>query len=58
MAFNHYGLVRTIQVYDEIRKQLDNMQRHLDTINADTTWANVCVVWGGHNFSSNYACLL
>ncbi|KAF8579833.1 hypothetical protein K439DRAFT_1522775 [Ramaria rubella] len=37
-ALNHYGPVRTIQEHDELGKELDQMQRHLDAINADTTW--------------------
>ncbi|KAF8510860.1 ubiquitin elongating factor core-domain-containing protein [Gautieria morchelliformis] len=37
-AFNHYGPIRTIQEHDGLGKELDHMQRHLDAINADTTW--------------------
>ncbi|KAF8517435.1 ubiquitin elongating factor core-domain-containing protein [Hysterangium stoloniferum] len=38
VALNHYGLVRTTQEYDQLGKELDQMQRYLDTIYADTTW--------------------
>lgn len=41
VAFDHYGLVRTIQEHAELRKELDHMQRQLDMFNADTTWQGV-----------------
>lgn len=41
VAINHYGLIRTIQEHDDLGKELDQIQRHLDIINADTTWQGV-----------------
>ncbi|KAG1751124.1 ubiquitin elongating factor core-domain-containing protein [Suillus lakei] len=33
-ALGHYGYIRTIQVYEDLGKALDDYQRHQDTINA------------------------
>ena len=49
-ALNHYGPVRTIQEHDQLGKELDHMQRHLDAINADTTWQGVRVIFIFHFF--------
>ncbi|KIJ54955.1 hypothetical protein M422DRAFT_153298 [Sphaerobolus stellatus SS14] len=38
VAFTHYGLVRTIQEHDSLGKELDQLQRHLNMLNADTSW--------------------
>ncbi|TDL23245.1 hypothetical protein BD410DRAFT_747294 [Rickenella mellea] len=37
-AMNHYGLMGTIQTYDDFQKQADEIQRHLDTLQGDTSW--------------------
>ncbi|KAG1881945.1 ubiquitin elongating factor core-domain-containing protein [Suillus tomentosus] len=37
-ALGHYGYIRTIQVYEDLGKTLDDYQRHHDMINGDGSW--------------------
>ncbi|KAG2129448.1 ubiquitin elongating factor core-domain-containing protein [Suillus clintonianus] len=37
-ALGHYGYIRTIQVYEDLGKTLDDYQRHHDMINGDGLW--------------------
>ncbi|KAF7288510.1 U-box domain-containing protein [Mycena chlorophos] len=38
IAMSHYGILRTISTYTDFGKHIDELQRHLDMINADTSW--------------------
>ncbi|KDQ11048.1 hypothetical protein BOTBODRAFT_35587 [Botryobasidium botryosum FD-172 SS1] len=37
-AYNHYGLVRTISTHDDLAKHVDEIQRHLETVEQDNSW--------------------
>ncbi|KAG2051581.1 hypothetical protein BDR06DRAFT_938883 [Suillus hirtellus] len=37
-ALGHYGYIRTIQVYEDLGKTLDDYQRHHDMITGDGSW--------------------
>ncbi|KAG2153094.1 ubiquitin elongating factor core-domain-containing protein [Suillus bovinus] len=37
-ALGHYGYIRTIQVYEDMGKTLDDYQRHHDMISGDGSW--------------------
>ncbi|TFK52628.1 hypothetical protein OE88DRAFT_1628311 [Heliocybe sulcata] len=38
LAMNHYGYQKTIQSYDDLAKTTDDMRRHLDMLQGDTSW--------------------
>lgn len=38
LATGHYGLQKTIQTFDDLNKEQDEVRRHLDNITADNTW--------------------
>ncbi|KAF7298968.1 U-box domain-containing protein [Mycena indigotica] len=38
IAMSHYGILHTISTYNDFGKHLEELQRHLDMINADTSW--------------------
>ncbi|KAI0300378.1 ubiquitin elongating factor core-domain-containing protein [Russula brevipes] len=38
LATGHYGLQKTIQTFDDLSKESDEVRRHLDNITADNTW--------------------
>ncbi|KZT25406.1 hypothetical protein NEOLEDRAFT_1133784 [Neolentinus lepideus HHB14362 ss-1] len=38
LAMNHYGYQKTIQSYDDLAKTIDDMRRHLDMLQGDTSW--------------------
>jgi len=44
LATGHYGLQKTIQTFDDLGKEQDEVRRHLDNITADTTWIGVGVI--------------
>ncbi|KAG1809022.1 ubiquitin elongating factor core-domain-containing protein [Suillus variegatus] len=37
-ALGHYGYIRTIQVYEDLGKTLDDYQRHHDMVTGDGSW--------------------
>jgi len=41
VAFNHYGLVRVIQELNDLEKEYGQLQRHVNMLNADTSWQGV-----------------
>lgn len=41
LATGHYGLQKTIQTFEDLSKEHDEVQRHLDNITADNTWMGV-----------------
>ena len=41
LATGHYGLQKTIQTFDDLNKEQDEVRRHLDNITADNTWTGV-----------------
>jgi Ubiquitin elongating factor core len=41
LATGHYGLQKTLQTFDDLSKEQDEVQRHLDNITADNTWMGV-----------------
>ncbi|KAF7314288.1 U-box domain-containing protein [Mycena kentingensis (nom. inval.)] len=38
IAMSHYGILRAISTYNDFAKHVDELQRHLDMINSDTSW--------------------
>ncbi|KAI0259835.1 ubiquitin elongating factor core-domain-containing protein [Gloeopeniophorella convolvens] len=38
LATGHYGLQKTIQTFDDLSKELDEVKKHLDNITADNSW--------------------
>ncbi|KAI0004607.1 ubiquitin elongating factor core-domain-containing protein [Russula compacta] len=38
LATGHYGLQKTIQTFEDLSKEHDEVQRHLDNLTADNTW--------------------
>lgn len=42
-ALGHYGYIRTIQVYEDLGKTLDDYQRHHDMVTGDGSWMGVRV---------------
>jgi len=43
LATGHYGLQKTLQTFDDLIKEHDELERHLDNITADNTWRGVSV---------------
>jgi hypothetical protein len=41
LATGHYGLQKTIQTFDDLGKEQDEVRRHLDNITVDNTWMGV-----------------
>ncbi|KAJ7600622.1 ubiquitin elongating factor core-domain-containing protein [Mycena floridula] len=39
VAMSHYGYLQTIHKFSELGKHLEDMQRHLDMLNGDNSWA-------------------
>ena len=33
-AISHYGLNRTLQTYDDLHKEMEDVQRHIDFLNS------------------------
>lgn len=46
LAIGHYGLQKTIQTFEDLSKEHDEVRRHLDNITADNTWMGVSVHHG------------
>ncbi|KAA1469869.1 hypothetical protein DENSPDRAFT_835542 [Dentipellis sp. KUC8613] len=38
LAMNHYGYQKTIQTFEDYGKQIDDLRKHLDSINGDQSW--------------------
>jgi len=38
---SHYGYLKTIQKYNDLAKNTDELQRHLDFLNGDGSWMGV-----------------
>lgn len=41
LAMNHYGYQKTISIYEDLMKQYDDMQRHLEMLEGDGSWRGV-----------------
>ncbi|KAJ7212066.1 ubiquitin conjugation factor E4, partial [Mycena pura] len=37
-AMSHYGILHTISTYNDLNRPIEDLQRHLDTINGDGSW--------------------
>lgn len=40
-AFNHYGFVRTLSTHDDYEKTLDEITRHIERLESDTSYVGV-----------------
>jgi ubiquitin conjugation factor E4 B len=38
---SHFGYMQTISNFEELGKETDGMQRHLDTLNGNESWMGV-----------------
>jgi hypothetical protein len=50
-ALGHYGYIRTIQVYEDLGKTLDDYQRHHDMIAGEGSWMGVRIFFDDQSLS-------
>lgn len=43
LALNHYGYQKTISTFEDLSRQHDEMQRHLDMLTGDGSWRGVSI---------------